>query len=162
LGANPGLSAWRRSRGWDEPIREEPRDLEARTNIDVKCGGVDMAYQGLPKTSKAQDIGADGIKCLNVNMPNIWRPPYGLEASVEVNVSPLLKGKCHHYVSPLPAWPWGRTCTISPSMRRTAVNFGNSAPAAIAFWERAAADPRISAEFRAICAANAQRVQAMR
>lgn len=35
-------------------------------------------------------------------------------------------------------------------------------PAAIAFWERAAADPRISAEFRAICAANAQRVQAMR
>jgi len=35
-------------------------------------------------------------------------------------------------------------------------------PAAITFWERAAADSRISAEFRAICAANAQRVQAMR
>jgi len=35
-------------------------------------------------------------------------------------------------------------------------------PAAIAFWERAAADARISGAFRAICAANAQHVHAMR
>lgn len=34
-------------------------------------------------------------------------------------------------------------------------------PAAIAFWERAAADARITPEFRAICAANAQKLQAM-
>ena len=33
--------------------------------------------------------------------------------------------------------------------------------AAVAFWERAAADARISAEFRAVCAANAQRLHAM-
>lgn len=35
-------------------------------------------------------------------------------------------------------------------------------PAALAFWERAAADPRISEEFRAICAANAQHLVSMR
>jgi hypothetical protein len=31
-------------------------------------------------------------------------------------------------------------------------------PAALAFWERAAADARISQDFRAICAANARRL----
>ena len=35
-------------------------------------------------------------------------------------------------------------------------------PAAVAFWERAAGEARISAEFRGICAANAQRVRSMR
>lgn len=34
-------------------------------------------------------------------------------------------------------------------------------PAAIAFWERAAADARISPDFQAICAANAQRLHTM-
>jgi hypothetical protein len=34
-------------------------------------------------------------------------------------------------------------------------------PAALALWELAAADPRISGEFRAMCAANAQRLHAM-
>jgi hypothetical protein len=34
--------------------------------------------------------------------------------------------------------------------------------AAVAFWEQAAADVRISTEFRTICAANAQRVRTMR
>lgn len=35
-------------------------------------------------------------------------------------------------------------------------------PAALAFWERAAADGRISQEFRAVCAANAQYLAGMR
>ena len=40
-----------------------------------------MADQGLPKTSDAQDIGANAVKCMNVNLPTNWRPPQSMEGT---------------------------------------------------------------------------------
>lgn len=40
-----------------------------------------MANEGLPKTSDAQDIGANAVKCMNVNLPTNWRPPQSMEGT---------------------------------------------------------------------------------
>lgn len=40
-----------------------------------------MANEGLPKTSDAQDIGANAVKCMHVNLPSNWRPPQSMEGT---------------------------------------------------------------------------------
>ncbi|MEJ8850738.1 DUF4365 domain-containing protein [Variovorax rhizosphaerae] len=40
-----------------------------------------MPDLGLPKTSDAQDIGANAVKCMHVNLPTNWRPPQSMEGT---------------------------------------------------------------------------------